>query len=287
MKHLFFIFLVASLVVIFATMGYSAKLEGLLLLLLFEEGQGDVTKDISGNGYQGNISVGAKWTKGKFGNALEFNGKDGDVQVPGGVISSLPKSQISWGCWFYLTGHDAADGLVTMTGVVAPIAGQCCQYYLLVSTGLHPYYNVGEHNDKEINDFTFELKKWYHFAITYDGKVVKIYVDGKVIGEENKSIKLPEFETPVLIGTGEAPKVHPTQGIIDEVFIFDRALSEQEIKDIMQGFEKLLAVELSFKLPTAWGKIKAYHLIRLPKSLRLRKSGAYKNNLGSSLKGEF
>ena len=100
MKHLFFIFLVASLVVIFTTMGYSAKLDGLLLLLLFEEGQGDVTKDISGNGYQGNISVGAKWTKGKFGNALEFNGKDGDVQVPGGVISSLPKVRFPGGAGF-------------------------------------------------------------------------------------------------------------------------------------------------------------------------------------------
>ena len=83
MKHLFFTLLVASLVVIFATMGYSAKLEGLLLLLLFEEGQGGVTEDISGNGYQGDI-VGAKWTKGKFGKALEFNGKSDNVQVPGG-----------------------------------------------------------------------------------------------------------------------------------------------------------------------------------------------------------
>lgn len=88
--------------------------------------------------------------------------------------------------------------------------------------------------DVEVPGFTFEQKKWYHYAMTYNGKVVKIYVDGKVVNETSKSVKLPEFETPVLLGTGEAPGTHPTQGIIDEVWVFNRALSDGEIKTIME-----------------------------------------------------
>lgn len=42
----------------------------------FEEGQGDVLRDHSGNGNHGKIPGGAKWVKGPWGTALEFDGKD-------------------------------------------------------------------------------------------------------------------------------------------------------------------------------------------------------------------
>jgi len=39
------------------------------------------------------------------------------VQSAGGVIADLSNNQISSGAWFFLTGHDGYDGIVTMTGV--------------------------------------------------------------------------------------------------------------------------------------------------------------------------
>ena len=52
----------------------------LVALWLFDEGSGKTLKDQTKNGHDGKIS-GAKWTKGKFGQALEFNGKDGMVEI--------------------------------------------------------------------------------------------------------------------------------------------------------------------------------------------------------------
>jgi hypothetical protein len=229
--------------------------EDLLLYLPFDEGIGAEVADQSGRGFKGE-GVDTKWADGKFGKALEFNGQTSHVLVPGGVIKDLQKDEVTMIAWFYLSGHDGYDGIVSMTGVLAPIGGQCCQYRIMVNPGLTPFFDVGEHADHPIGGFSFELEKWYHYAMTYDGKVAKIYVDGEVVGEVQKTVALPSFDTPILVGTGEAPGTHPTEGIIDEVWVFNRALSEDEIKEIMQKGPEILPVEPKGKLATNWGVIK-------------------------------
>jgi hypothetical protein len=49
-------------------------------LWLFDEGSGNVAKDLSGNDHHGEI-LGAKWVSGKYGKALEFDGVDDDVVI--------------------------------------------------------------------------------------------------------------------------------------------------------------------------------------------------------------
>ena len=51
-------------------------LESAVGIWLFDDGGGNVAKDSSGNGYDGKLMNGPKWVKGKFGMALEFDGKD-------------------------------------------------------------------------------------------------------------------------------------------------------------------------------------------------------------------
>ena len=230
--------------------------EDLLLYLPFDEGSGDVVEDQSGKGFKGE-AIDTKWADGKFGKALEFNGQSSHVSVPGGVIESLEKNEVTMIAWFYLLGHDGYDGIVSMTGVLAPVAGECCQYRIMVDPSLAPFFDVGEHNDHPIGGFTFEVEKWYHYAMTYDGSVAIIYVDGEVVGEVQKAVELPSFDTPILVGTGEAPGTHPIEGIIDEVWVFNRALSEDEIKEIMDKGPEVISVEPKGKLATSWGSVKA------------------------------
>ncbi|GIX06656.1 MAG: hypothetical protein KatS3mg115_1059 [Candidatus Poribacteria bacterium] len=133
------------------------------------------------------------------------------------MIQQLRENEITMMAWFYLTGHVEYDGIVSMSGVLAPVAGQCCQYRIMVNPGLQPFFDVGEHNDHTIAGFTFQLEQWYHYAMTYDGSVAIVYVDAQEVGRVEKQVNLPTFDTPVLVGVGEAPGVHPTEGIIDEV----------------------------------------------------------------------
>jgi hypothetical protein len=48
---------------------------------LFNEGKGDVAKDIAGNANDGALKTGPKWVDGKFGKGLEFDGKSAYVEV--------------------------------------------------------------------------------------------------------------------------------------------------------------------------------------------------------------
>ena len=54
--------------------------EGMVVYLPFDEGMGDIAKDISGNGHDGKI-VNAEWTEGKLDKALNFNGQDAYVEI--------------------------------------------------------------------------------------------------------------------------------------------------------------------------------------------------------------
>ena len=49
---------------------------------LFDDGNGDVAEDSSGNGLDGALKGDAKWVNGQFGKALEFDGATGYVEVP-------------------------------------------------------------------------------------------------------------------------------------------------------------------------------------------------------------
>ena len=73
-------------------------------------------------------------------------------------------------------------------------------------------------------------------------------------------------DRPLEIGAGR--QIGGNQGndtfldaLIDEIIIWDRALSEDEVQDLANGNrpDRALAVKAEGKLTTAWGKMKSYH----------------------------
>ena len=114
---------------------------------------------------------------------------------------------------------------------------------------------MGHHADKTGN-FVFDLKKWYHYAMTYDGKNALIYVDGKKVDESAEGIKLPTEPGLLMVGAGEAPGTWAMEGgVIDEVFVVDRELKSDELKDIMKK-GVIMAVDPKKKLAITWGTVK-------------------------------
>ena len=81
------------------------------------------------------------------------------------------------------------------------------------------------------------------------------YVDG-VLGEEwAYSGVLPQNEANVTIGRRSKSAEAYFKGSIDEVAVFDRVLSEDEVNEMMNGI--VLAVDAGGKLPVFWGDIKS------------------------------
>jgi hypothetical protein len=75
---------------------------------------------------------------------------------------------------------------------------------------------------------------WTHVAATFDGNVMKLYKDGQSVGSSGKSGNLA-VNTGVAAWIGNNPPQatnRPFDGMIDEVAIWDRSLSDQEISDL-------------------------------------------------------
>ena len=98
--------------------------------------------------------------------------------------------------------------------------------------------------------------KWVHFTGTYDSKSgdVKTYIDGKVTHESKGKGKLSDnWGLQAEIGHHKNDRWY--DGLMDEFYIFGRALSEDEIKEVMEG--EFLSVEPEGKLATTWGGLKS------------------------------
>lgn len=101
-----------------------------------------------------------------------------------------------------------------------------------------------------------EVKKWYHVAGNYDGETMKVYLDGKVLEKAEKAFNfVSENEADVRIGCAkDRPQYTFINGMIDDAAVWQRALSDEEIKQAMSG--NLLAVSPSDKVATTWADIK-------------------------------
>ena len=83
-------------------------------------------------------------------------------------------------------------------------------------------------------------EKWHYVVITRDQKKLRGYIDGKKV-VEGDSEKPGENDEDVSIGAGGGGVRYWLIGAVDEPAIFDRALSEAEINDLMNnGLKKIL-----------------------------------------------
>ena len=77
--------------------------------------------------------------------------------------------------------------------------------------------------------YTFQSGTWYHVAGAYDGSQMKVYVNGNLVGTPS-SVSVPIAGTDgVGLSVGWRPSVNYFHGSIDEVRVYDKALTQQEI----------------------------------------------------------
>ena len=105
---------------------------------------------------------------------------------------------------------------------------------------------------------TFDMGKWHHVVGTYDGAEMKIYVNGKLENTSDAQSGAINYPDRVFFSIGSYKDdnedfVH--KGMIDEVRLYDRALSEKEVSNNLNA--EGLAVEAAGKLSLTWGQIKA------------------------------
>ncbi len=235
---------------------------------LFDEGQGNVARDVTGNGFDGQIIDNVKWKGGRLGGALEFGpGRPwGRVVIPhqdGLALSrftmtarvrirrSRPplqmiigkeqnRERISYSMWIEPDGQ-----LMVGTYSIFPVLGG----------------TRTNHTDKIADDL------WHFVAGVYDRKMLVAYIDGNplgavkwigkpLVGDEGA---LPKMDiAPLMIGATSPDGVSGMEGLIDDVGLFDVALNQSQLQTIMEeGLLKYLAINPRGKLATTWGHIRS------------------------------
>ena len=236
------------------SVGPTEFLDGLVVYHSYDEGKGAEAEDLSGNKHTGVIDN-PKWVKGKFGMALEFGGQGSDAFV---TVESTPELNVDACTFMAWINAEHWDGVRQVVG--KSVHGGCggrVQYGLFSEGGTFKVRLETESGRVDVATDLPETEEFVHVAFTNDTDKVKIYYDGKEVVEGNTPGKLASNEDPWRIGQDCDRLQYVFAGIIDEVRLWNRALSEDEINTFMDQGVEALAVEAVGKLSTTWSRLKA------------------------------
>jgi len=209
---------------------------------------GDV-KDKTGHGVDGEIKGDPKWVEGKSGKALEFDGVDDFVFVRDNPVLDLT-DELTLMAWVNAYNIPASgERKLVYKGDAYLIKVRASK----LSGDVHVNGWIGSLYDSKPTP----LREWHHVAITYDGKAEHLYVDGVETDSKPRAGKISVTNKHLSIGaikkTDTSNPYDFFNGIIDEIRIYNRALTADEIQLVM----KLpTSVEPVGKLASIWGELK-------------------------------
>ena len=277
MKRLLYLLTLALTITTLSHNGYTAPVvtDGLVSYWTFDQKDiaGDTVKDVWGEN-DGKIVGAPKVVGGQVGEALEFDGSDDYVnltnlgnfgeEVATSTFESWVKTSFKkdWTTLFKVLdqGCNMAWAIDVNRSAKAgfPFAEDIVHYYVRQKSA------AGCNAIAVEIEFPLSDGKWHHivFVIEDAGKSeVSIYMDGElqevIVGSAKDLDTFVPFVEPVYIGAannrGKVERHFP--GLIDEVRIYDRSLTADEVT---QNFESKigLSVQAAEKLSVVWGALK-------------------------------
>ena len=241
----------AVIIIVLCSSGTAAD-DSVVLYFSFDEGGGNDVKDSSPAQNDGTVDGDVKWVAGKIGKAMRFDGK-GFVEVPHAENLNLTKAHtISY--WLKWDGQGASwSPFISKTSGGGPKEDN---FHTWVGKDkVWDYENQPNGQTHGVTKIALD-DEWMHLTVTHDGdKTVSFYINGE---EDDATNQLPTTDgNDANVRVGDDGKGNKGAGTIDELVIFQRALTDKEIKSLVEvGVEKFLAVEQTDKLTTTWGDVK-------------------------------
>ena len=188
-----------------------------------DDGSGTTVLDSSGFGNDGSIvNMTANWVTGQVDGALEFDGNDGAVSG----IGDCPAGNFTIACWAQDTG---GNGWKVMYSAQQEI-------WLGVDSGANAaiWMDVGG-NGRGVNTAasTWDQNTWHHVAGTWDGTDARIYIDGVEMPVSTYGApRDPKARAGVIGAWSNDTDDENWFGLMDDVLLYDFALSASEISDL-------------------------------------------------------
>ncbi len=198
----------------------------------FDEGQGTVARDGSGHGNDGTLTNGPTWVPGRLETALQFNGTNTSVRAAHIPLDSRSFTITMW-----------INPVLTGSAIVFSQSQSS-------STNLDMHFRIGGpsstdapvravrmgfySNDLDTPTNVIQDNTWYHLAFWYDFEAQnrKIYVNGVQAAQASAAPFLGASGNTVI---GSWASSQYFNGIIDDVQIYHRALSDGEVARVMTG----------------------------------------------------
>ena len=206
----------------------------------------------------------AVWADGKLGKAADMRSSNWWITGDGWKINS----DFSYSFWAIQTnnGDTGSAGLVGNHYHTGGPTG--CNIYMVGGTsGIR--VATGDGVDRPVYTLAvpYPTNEWQHYAITYKGRTVSVYQNGVHIDSRDRDIKF-DPSRPFAIGRWTASyDSYYLNGMIDDVRIYDHALSPREVRDLSLGLLVHLPLSLSYDdsqgnitLPNAGGSFTGDHV---------------------------
>ncbi|TAH33931.1 LamG domain-containing protein [Candidatus Saccharibacteria bacterium] len=228
--------LLAATAIFFAVGGSAAAAGDLVGYWNFDEATGTNAADASGNANHGTF-VGSGATHSTVlpptscfinTHSVQFDGSGDHVEIADNATMD-PTNAISISFW--MNPDSVNNGYQHVLFKQGPVVTS----YGVWLANDHVYM---ESNDNSIRSLTSNATvtagDWHYITVTYDGTEQKLYIDGTLDNSQSLSgITLTYTNSPVKIGTGDYN--NPFAGYVDDLRIYNRALTAGEIADLAAG----------------------------------------------------
>jgi glucose/arabinose dehydrogenase/PKD repeat protein len=200
---------------------------GLVAAYSFNTVSGSTVADVSGNNNSGAVSNAVATAAGKYGGALSFNGTNARVNVANSASLQLSSGMTleawvnpatvsnAWRDVIY-KGDDNYYLEATATGGSRPVGG-----------GI-----IGGGTTEARGSRALTTNTWAHLAVTYDGTIVRLYVNGSQVASTAKTGSIRTSTNQLQIG-GDSFHGQYFNGLIDEIRVFNVARTQAQIQTDM------------------------------------------------------
>ncbi len=182
------------------------------------------------------------WIDGRLGGALDLRagGRDGHLLVPRSTHLDRISDRLSLAAWIRLPAEQDPGIIVTR----AAAGGSGLLFRLEVKERRLKVQLAGAGPDSALSlesDRVIPTRRWVHVAMIFDGKAVRLFLDGERVGSAAHPGRLPPSGEPLIIGAGAAAAGDDPRtadhlpGSLDELLVYGRPLLDREVATLAAG----------------------------------------------------
>jgi hypothetical protein len=200
----------------------------------FNEASGTSAADMSGNNNSATLVNGVGRTTGVYGGGLTFDGVNDYLTVPNSTSLNISGTGLTLTMWINPQALAGGDSVVLGKFWTTAMTSPYYQYGLELSGGTVPNFFIGTTGGPLTASMgsALPLNQWTYLAVAFNGTQVSYYVNGAVVSTVPLSATITPTTNPFRIGADITAQQF-FKGSLDEVRLYNRALTAQEVQTDM------------------------------------------------------